>query len=62
MSVCHLYIVNCDMDTKYSYKGIYFLTIHVQCNDIYEPPCGKTNNVVSEQVLHKLGCTATEAG
>ena len=26
----------------------------------YEPPCGKTNNVVSEQVRHKLTCTVTE--
>ena len=30
--------------------------------DNNEPPRGKTNNVVSEQVLHKPGCTATEAG
>ena len=29
---------------------------------IYEPPLGKTNNVVSEQVRHKPACTATEAG
>ena len=28
---------------------------------IYEPPHGKTNNVVSEQVRHKSGCTVTEA-
>ena len=28
----------------------------------YEPPRGKTNNVVSEQVRHKPACTATEAG
>ena len=28
----------------------------------FEPPCGKTNNMVSEQVLHKSGCTVTEAG
>ena len=27
-----------------------------------EPPLGKTNNVVSEQVRHKPACTATEAG
>ena len=27
-----------------------------------EPPCGKTNNVVFEQVRHKLICTVTEAG
>ena len=26
----------------------------------YEPPRGKINNVVSEQVRHKPGCTATE--
>ena len=27
-----------------------------------EPPRGKTNNVVSEQVRHKSGCTVTEEG
>ena len=29
---------------------------------INEPPRGKTNNVVSEHVRHKLGCTSTEDG
>ena len=29
---------------------------------IFEPPRGKTNNVVSEQVLHKPACTVTEDG
>ena len=29
---------------------------------IYEPPRGKSNNVVSEQVRHKPTCTSTEAG
>ena len=28
----------------------------------YEPPRGKTNNVVSEQGRHKPTCTSTEAG
>ena len=28
----------------------------------FEPPRGKTNNVVSEQVRHKPTCTSTEAG
>ena len=27
---------------------------------IFEPPRWKTNNVVSQQVLHKSGCTVTE--
>ena len=27
-----------------------------------EPPRGKTNNVVSEQVRHKPSCTSTEDG
>ena len=27
---------------------------------LFEPPRGKTNNVVSEQVRHKSGCTSTE--
>ena len=26
----------------------------------FEPPCGKTNNAVSEQVRHKPACTVTE--
>ena len=30
--------------------------------NIIEPPRGKPNNVVSEQVRHKPACTATEAG
>ena len=29
---------------------------------IIEPPRGKTNNVVFEQIRHKPACTATEAG
>ena len=29
---------------------------------IFEPSREKTNNVVSEQVRHKSGCTITEAG
>ena len=29
---------------------------------IYEPPRGKTNNVVSDQVRHKPACTSTEDG
>ena len=29
---------------------------------IFEPPRGKTNKVVSDQVRHKSGCTVTEAG
>ena len=29
---------------------------------VFEPPHGKTNNVVSEQAWHIPACTATEAG
>ena len=32
------------------------------CSVNREPPRGKTNNVVSEQVRHKPACTVTEAG
>ena len=32
----------------------------VSLSKTYEPPCGKTNNVVSEQVLHKPTCTSAE--
>ena len=31
-------------------------------NRTYEPPRGKTNNVVSEQVGHKPGCTSRQEG
>ena len=34
---------------------------HVVAHTINEPLPEKTNNVVSEQVQHKLGCTVTEA-
>ena len=36
----------------------------VNCKELpplNEPPRGETNNVVSEQVLHKPDCTVTEA-
>ena len=29
---------------------------------VYEPPHGKTNNSISEQVRRKPACTVTEAG
>ena len=35
------------------------LTVHLLKN---EPHRGKTNNVVSEQVRYKSGCTVTDAG
>ena len=34
--------------------------LHVSIKVIFEPPRGKTNNVVSEQVRHKPACTSTE--
>ena len=37
-----------------------FLYIVYVMSVINEPSRGKTNNVVSEQVRHKPGCTATE--
>ena len=33
---------------------------YFQWSKAYEPPRGKTNNVVSEQVRHKPTCTSTE--
>ena len=35
---------------------------HVKVSLLFQPPRGKTNNVVSEQVRHKPDCTVTEAG
>ena len=38
-----------------------YLTDNIVNNVVqYEPPRGKTNNVVSEQVRHKPACTSTE--
>ena len=34
--------------------------LHSDSSATYEPPCGKTNNVVSVQVRHKPTCTVTE--
>ena len=37
--------------------------VYLRTNDHeYEPPRGKTNNVVSEQVRHKPACTVIEDG
>ena len=41
------------MSTKY-------MDVYTSYLYINEPPRGKTNNVVSEQVRHKPACTATE--
>ena len=32
--------------------------VKIKNHYIFEPPCGKTNNVVFEQVQHKLSCTS----
>ena len=43
---------------------IYILLVNIpgHLHVTFEPPRGKTNNVVSEQVRHKPTCTSTEAG
>ena len=41
------------------YVTVFHCVIHWSF-DLYEPPRGKTNNVVSEQVRHKPTCTSTE--
>ena len=38
----------------------FIVSIPVPYIFIFEPPRGKTNNVVSEQVQHKLTCTVAE--
>ena len=38
----------------------FFLLFEVFVLNLYEPPRGKTNNVVSDQARHKLACTSTE--
>ena len=58
-------------EERFSYAAAHVVLCHllsgsVTCRNlfiqtIYEPSCEKTNNVVSEQVGHKSGCTVTEA-
>ena len=42
--------------------GHMILMLCAEAIAIFEPSRGKTNNVVSEQVGHKPGCTSTENG
>ena len=51
--------------TVHVYSDFSYMYIHTFClkySSINEPPRGKTNNVVSEQVRQKPACTVTEAG
>ena len=48
-------ILNCQADIDVIFACIRYFAA-------FEPPRGKTNNVVSKQVLHKPACTVTEAG
>ena len=46
---------------------MYFDTVSIDATEDkrslkFEPPRGKTNNMVSEQVRHKSACTSTEKG
>ena len=44
-------------------KGFTLIIVEIVTNTLwetYEPPRGKTHNVVSEQVRHKPACTSTE--
>ena len=47
-------------EAMYTVASLKFILVYLHIK--YEPPRGKTNNVVSEQVRHKPACTATEAG
>ena len=47
----------------FSHETAHFIPILASSDEtsyIFEPPRGKTNNVVSEQVRHKPACTSTE--
>ena len=42
-------------------SGLFLYLNHVKLmENVNEPSRGKTNNVVSDQVRHKPGCTVTE--
>ena len=45
----------CCVHSKLEHVTVAFLQ-----SKIFEPPCGKTNNVVSDQVRHKPACTVSE--
>ena len=53
-----------DCVKKYSQANVVLqvrLRMHTSVSILqFEPPRGKTNNVVSEQVRHKPACTSTE--
>ena len=55
-----MYVNNRDTDQNAYTKSICWLDSQKFCHLIIEPPRGKTNNVVSEQVRHKPACTSTE--
>ena len=57
MSYNNLFFANANTSTKMQDS---FGIGHEECT--FEPPRRKTNNVVSEQVRHKPGCTRTEDG
>ena len=46
----------------WGYLHVLLLTQSSRLWIIYEPRCEKTNALVSDQVPHKPGCTATEDG
>ena len=54
MGIC--FVENC----SYSFKEWIMLCHRVGSLNTFEPPRGKTKNVVSEQVRHKPACTSTE--
>ena len=66
---CHIFSGHKSSTTAQN-KGFSFVHMHyalmivyhrsLKSYFIFEPPRGKTNNVVSEQVEHKPACTSTE--
>ena len=54
-------LIFCDFTYYICFDGISTMADHVYIFIlINEPPRGKTNNVVFEQVRHKPACTSTE--
>ena len=49
-------------EDRFSRVAAHLLLHRLSQHQTYEPPRGKTNNVVIEQVRHKPACTSTAAG
>ena len=58
----HIYMCIYNRVTNYDLKEYILRGNDESLLETNEPPRGKTNNVVSDQIRHKSGCTVRDAG